>query len=611
MTMSGATRVHSMPFGAAMQDGGVRFRIWAPQCAELLLLLDDADPASRRLETMTPMAAGWHERQDAQAHAGTRYRYLLPDGTQVPDPASRFQPEDVHGPSEVIDPRAYRWRDAAWAGRPWHEAVIYEMHVGAFTAAGTFSAAIERLVHLAALGVTAIELMPIADFPGSRNWGYDGVLLYAPDSSYGRPEDLKALVDAAHARGIMVLIDVVYNHFGPDGNYLPLYAPGFFTDRHKTPWGAAVNYDGSDAKAVREYIIQNALYWVEEYHLDGLRLDAVHAILDDGPTHLLEELAERVRASQLRPIHLLLENEENEARWLLRDSDGAAALYSAQWNDDIHHVLHVAATGEDKGYYADYLDSTDKLARALAEGFAYQGEMMAFRGGPRGEPSAQLPPLSFVAFIQNHDQIGNRAFGERLPQIAPPAALRAIAAVYLLLPQVPMLFMGEEWGSAQPFPFFCDFEGDLAEAVRQGRRAEFARFPEFKDEAMRARIPDPQAMSTFLSAKLNWDAVQEPGHAAWLKLYQRLLALRKKTLWPVLARISGHASRYQVLGKGAVRVTWLIEGGGQLVLEANLSAQAAQGFGPDNGRLVWQEGEADGSKWGPWCVRWSMRAEEG
>jgi malto-oligosyltrehalose trehalohydrolase len=609
MASGETSRVHALPFGAEVRDGAVRFRFWAPQCAEVSISFEATHQSRARVETMVALDAGWHEWLDANSRAGTRYRYLLPDGTAVPDPASRYQPQDVHGPSEVIDPAAYRWRDAAWAGRPWHEAIIYEMHVGTFTALGTFCAAIQQLDHLAALGVTAVELMPIAEFPGARNWGYDGVLLFAPESSYGRPEDLKAFVDAAHERDIMVLLDVVYNHFGPDGNYLPVYAPGFFTDRHKTPWGAAVNYDGADSKPVREFIIHNALYWIEEYHLDGLRLDAVHAILDDGATHLLEELAERVRDAQLRPIHLLLENEHNQARWLRRDADGGAALYSAQWNDDVHHVLHVAATGEGQGYYADYLHDTDKLGRALAEGFAYQGETMPFSGNSRGEPSAGLPPTAFVAFIQNHDQIGNRAFGERLPLIAAPAAIRAITALYLLLPQVPMLFMGEEWGSEQPFAFFCDFHGDLAEAVRRGRREEFARFPEFKDEATRERIPDPQAEATFLSAKLNWAQTQQPGPGAWLEWYRRLLALRQKVLWPLLPEIKEHAGRYEVLAPSAVRVTWQMDGDARLILETNLSNATVEGLFAGDGRILWQEGEGHLAGAGPWCTRWSLHDE--
>jgi malto-oligosyltrehalose trehalohydrolase len=379
---------------------------------------------------------------------------------------------------------------------PWktggtEESVIYELHIGTFTSDGTFRAAIDKLDDLVELGVTAIELMPIADFPGARNWGYDGVYLFAPDATYGRPEDLKVLADAAHANGLMIFLDVVYNHFGPDGNYLDAYACQFFTDRHKTPWGAAINYDGPDSRPVRNFMIHNALYWLEEFHFDGLRLDAVHAIIDDSEMHLLEELADRVRDTFCgeRHIHLILENEENEAHRLKRGPGGEPRIYTAQWNDDVHHVLHTAATGEDAGYYAEYRGDTDKLARSLAEGFAFQGEMMAYRGEPRGEPSAHLPPTAFVAFIQNHDQVGNRAFGDRLTASTPAEAVRAIAAIYLLAPQIPMLFMGEEWAAAQPFPFFCDFEAELGEAVRKGRREEFAKFPEFHDERRASVFP--------------------------------------------------------------------------------------------------------------------------
>ncbi len=471
------TRCHRMPFGAEVRKGGtVRFRLWAPSHGLIKLELDDRPEPME----MVPVAGGWHELITDRARPGTRYGFVLPDGSRVPDPASRYQPKDVHGQSEVVDPTAWSWTDPEWRGRPWEEAVIYELHVGAFTPEGTFKAVISKLDHLVALGVTAIELMPIADFPGRRNWGYDGVLPYAPDSEYGRPEDLKALVDAAHARGVMVLLDVVYNHFGPEGAYLHAIAPDTFTDRHKTPWGAAINMDGPHSGSVREYFIHNALYWIEEFNLDGLRLDAVHAIVDDSPRHLLDELAERVRAGAPdRHVHLILENEENAAHRLERreggpegptQGDSVPKSFSAQWNDDVHHVLHVAATGDAQGYYGDYKGDTEKLGRALAEGFAFQGEHMPYRGHPRGEPSAHLPPTAFIGFIQNHDQIGNRPFGDRLTAIASPEAVRAVAAIYLLLPQVPMLFMGEEWAAAQPFPFFCDFGPDLAEAVREGRR---------------------------------------------------------------------------------------------------------------------------------------------
>ncbi len=591
------TRVHDMPHGAALlPGGGVRFALWAPACPRIAIDIDG------RVETMHPGADGWHFREDAQARAGSRYRFILPDGMRVPDPASRHQPQDAHGPSEVIDPASYLWRDSGWRGRAWHEAVIYELHVGTFTPEGSFLAAIGRLDHLQSLGVTAIELMPIADFPGLRNWGYDGVSLYAPDSSYGRPDDLKRLVDAAHARGIMVFLDVVYNHFGPDGNYLPVYAPAVFTERHHTPWGAAINYDGRHSRAVRELVIHNALYWIGEFHLDGLRLDAVHAIIDDSKPHLLEELAMRVRAmAGERQVHLILENEENHAAPLARDAAGHARAYTAQWNDDIHHVLHAAATGEDGGYYGEYLGDTEKLGRALAEGFAFQGQMMEYRGRPRGEASAGLPPTAFVSFIQNHDQIGNRAFGDRLSASVAAPRLRAIAAIYLLLPQVPMLFMGEEWAAAQPFPFFCDFTGDLADAIRDGRRREFSRFAEFADPAKRERIPDPLAEATFAAAKLDWDARDRAPHAVWLDWYRRILAVRHTAIVPLIPGIAGHAARWERRGDAAISVIWRIGARPRLRLDANLS-DTPQAFDAPAGQTIWQEGDAAGA----WFVRWSL-----
>jgi malto-oligosyltrehalose trehalohydrolase/4-alpha-glucanotransferase len=598
-------RVHAMPFGAELRaDGTVRFRLWAPSHDRVRLEIDGAAEP----EDMRRVGEGWHELVTGRAHAGTRYRFVLPDGLAVPDPASRCQPRGVHGPSAVVDPAAYAWHDADWHGRPWEEAVVYELHVGAFTPEGTFRAAIDKLDHLVALGVTAIELMPVGDFPGRRNWGYDGVLPYAPAAAYGRPEDLKALIDAAHRRGLMVLLDVVYNHFGPEGAYIHVIAPQTFTDRQRTPWGAAINTDGPEAGPVREFFIHNALYWIEEFHLDGLRLDAVHAILDDSPQHLLQELAERVRAAVPdRPVHLILENEENQASRLARDANGRPRWYTAQWNDDVHHVLHVAASGEANGYYGDYKGDTEKLGRALAEGFAFQGEIMPYRGRKRGEPSANLPPAAFVAFIQNHDQVGNRAFGERLTMIASQAAARTVAAIYLLLPQVPMLFMGEEWGAAQPFPFFCDFGPDLADAVRRGRRGEFARFPEFKDPAMRERIPDPTAEDTFLSAKLAWNDLAREPHQAWLDWYRRVLAVRHCDIVPRLADIRT-GGRYQVIGDGAVVVRWTLAApGGELVLAANLSAAPVRGFPPASGAILWREGEAgEDGIFGSFAVRWSI-----
>ena len=592
-----------MDFGAQVQpDGSIRFRLWAPSAEEVHLQLDGVEhlwPLSRTND-------GWHELVTHEGKAGSRYLFSLPDGTLVPDPASRFQPDDVHGPSEVIDPASYRWQDTNWRGRPWQETILYELHMGAFTKEGTFLSAIKKLDYLVDLGVTVIEIMPVADFPGSRNWGYDGVLLYAPDSTYGRPEDFKALIDAAHQRGLTVILDVVYNHFGPDGNFLSAYAPQVFTDRHKTPWGDAVNYDGADSKFVREFIVQNALYWIHEFHLDGLRLDAVHAIRDDSPLHILDELATRVRCLKGDfPVHLMLENEANEAGRISRTDTGAPQTFTAQWNDDVHHVLHTAVTLEKHGYYGDYKDNTEKLGKALAEGFAFQGEVMQATGASRGEPSGYLSPSAFVAFIQNHDQIGNRAFGERINALASPEAVHAIAATYLLLPQTPMLFMGEEWGSTQPFPFFCDYEGHLAEQVRRGRRDEFASFPEFQDSEARNQIPDPLSIQTFQSAKLDWTQVYDGIHAQWLEWYKKIIAVRKAEIIPLLSRIGPHAGSYQVLGAGAIVVQFDIKGEEWLKLAANLSDTAANGFPAPTGKLLWQEGHlGQGETMLPWSVRW-------
>ena len=589
-----------MKFGAEIQDVGVHFRLWAPKMNQVSVVMNEGIPIP-----MISTGRGWHELVSAEAQAGTLYKFRLEQGgSEVPDPASRYQPSDVHGPSEVIDPDQYVWRDSDWRGRQWEECVIYEIHVGTFTPAGTFLGAIEHLDWLVSLGITAIEIMPVADFPGKRNWGYDGVLLFAPDSSYGRPEDFKALIDAAHARGIMVFLDVVYNHFGPDGNYLPSYSP-VFNERHKTPWGAAVNYDAEGSDVIREFIIQNAVYWINEFHLDGLRLDAVHAIKDDSTAHVLDEIASRVRRLSIdRPLHLLLENEENQASWLHRDTFGNPVNYTAQWNDDVHHVLHCAATGESSGYYSAYAEDTEKLGKALAEGFAFQGEHMDYRGSPRGEPSSHLPPTAFVSFIQNHDQVGNRAFGDRMTSFVPAARIRAIVGIYILLPQIPMIFMGEEFGASQPFPFFCDFEPGLAKLVREGRRAEFARFPEFEDPAKRERIPDPTAEDTFISAKLDWKCVSHGVHADWVCLYQELLEIRRREIVP---RLKGAQSGcYKALGEGAVAVCWRMGDGAKLSLTANLTGKPLQCMISRSDQRLWRAGAENGGSLAAWDVLWSI-----
>jgi malto-oligosyltrehalose trehalohydrolase len=602
-------RSHLLPRGAEiLPEGEVRFRFWAPAADRVRLEIDSAD----QVLVLEPQADGWHELTTSQARVGSRYMFVLPDGTRVPDPASRFQPADVHGSSEVIDPKAHRWTDSDWKGRPWKEAVLYELHVGTFTEDGTFLAAIQRLDHLVDLGVTGIELMPVADFPGRWNWGYDGAFLYAPDSSYGRPEDMKTLIQEAHARGLMILLDVVYNHFGPDGNYLPLYAPNTLTDRHKTDWGDAVNFDGDGSRAVREFTIHNALYWIEEFHLDGLRLDAVHAIKDDSSKHLLDELAERVRQrAGDRHIHLILENEKNQASRLCRNGRGEPRHYTAQWNDDIHHVLHAAATRESNGYYADFKDDANKLGRALAEGFAFQGEVMKSSGVERGEPSGHLPPTGFVSFIQNHDQIGNRAYGDRIHKLAQMERVRAIAAIYLLLPQIPMLFMGEEWGCPHPFPYFCDFDGELGDKVRRGRREEFASFPEFKDPNQRERFPDPLAEETFLSAKLDWSKSRQGVHADWADWYKRLLKVRKDRIIPVQDQFGAFSGSYHVFAPNAVSACWTMKDGDALVLAANLSDDPVEGFKLSGEAVLWHEGpEPWGSTMQPWSAQWFFSPAE-
>ncbi|HET6467274.1 MAG TPA: malto-oligosyltrehalose trehalohydrolase [Geminicoccaceae bacterium] len=602
---------HDMPFGAALRDDGrVRFRLWAPDLEELRLALED------RGETlpMQPVGGGWFELVTDRAGAGSRYRYLLPDGLAVPDPASRGQAGGVHGASLVVDPGRYAWRHADWRGRPWHEAVVLELHLGTFSPEGTFRGAISKLAHLRSLGVTAIEIMPIAAFGGARNWGYDGVLLYAPADCYGTPDDLKALIDAAHGEGLMVLLDVVYNHFGPDGNFLPRYAGAFFNPGEPTPGGPAIDYRRPE---VRDFAIHNALYWLEEYRFDGLRLDAVHAIQDPGEPHLLDELAARVRETlgAERHVHLILENDANEARRLAR-AVGGADRYDAQWNDDWHHCAHVLLTREGEGYYAPYTERPHAmLARSLAEGFVYQGEVSPNHGGPRGEPSAGLAPTAFIDFLQNHDQIGNRAMGERLAALAEPRALEALTALLLLSPQVPMLFMGEEWGTERPFLFFTDFEGELRDAVREGRRKEFARFPAFADPERRARIPDPNDPATFARSRLDWNEPELPAHAARLALVRRLLALRHEFLVPRLAATEGHAGEATAPGDGTVRAGWRLGDGSRLLVLANLGDGAATGLErPDAELLVAVPGEADAAlaRGGlpPWSVVWFLAPAE-
>jgi maltooligosyltrehalose trehalohydrolase len=602
-------RRHEMPFGAALAGGTARFALWAPGAKTIDLCLD-----AGRGEEILPMArreGGWFGAARDGVNAGARYRYRVDGELRVPDPASRYNPEDVHGASELVDPDAYEWRDGGWRGRPWEEAVVYELHVGTFSPQGSYAGVEARLDYLVELGVTAVELMPLADFPGGRGWGYDGVLPYAPESAYGRPEDLKRLVDAAHAKGLMMMLDVVYNHFGPDGNYLHAYAPQFFTGRHQTPWGAAIDFEGPASGPVRDFFVHNALYWLEEYHFDGLRFDAVHAIHDASRPDIVEAIADAVRAGpgRERGIHLVLENDMNHARYLERDAGGRPRRHTAQWNDDVHHAFHFALTGEADGYYADYAERpAARLARCLTEGFAYQGEPSAFRDGERrGEPSAHLPPTAFVSFIQNHDQIGNRALGERISQLAPERAIAAAAAVLLLAPSPPLLFMGEEFAAATPFLFFCNFGGELARAVTEGRRNEFARFEKFRDPGAAAAIPDPGDAATFERSKLDWASVSREPHARMLALYRRLLQLRRLEIVPLIPAMRGGGASYRAIGERAIEARWR-SGRAELVLLANLGDAPERLPKPPEGRRIHStEDGATAAALPAWSATWLVR----
>jgi len=611
-----------MPFGAELlEDGGVRFRLWAPAAGRVDVCLSHRDAGIHCMEPL-PMAiepGGWFGLTTGLATVGTRYRFRIDGTIQVPDPASRFQPQDVHGHSEVINPCAREWHDTNWTGRAWEEAVFYEMHVGTFTPRGSFAAVTDKLDYLVELGITALELMPVADFPGACNWGYDGAYLFAPDSRYGKPDDLKALVDAAHSRGLMVFLDVVYNHFGPEGNYLHLYAPQFFTERHQTPWGAGINYDGEHSYWVRQFFIHNALYWLEEYHMDGLRFDAVHAIQDDSRPDILTELADCAShaIAEQRQVHLVLENDHNAACYLTRDASNRPHRYVAQWNDDIHHCLHVLLTGETNGYYMDYAGNpVFYLTRCLAEGFAYQGEPSAYReNAPRGESSAQLPPTAFVSFLQNHDQVGNRAFGERINVLCEPAPLHAALALLLLAPSPPLLFMGQEWGCTQPFLFFCDFGADLADKVVAGRRDEFSRFPQFRDPAARARIPDPMDRLTFDAAVLDWDACDHTQHQNWLHLHRELLAIRQRELIPRLHNTRGEVKARGQPGAGALSANWVLGDGSELILMANLADRTFTGVNPPLHPVLYsthasESGQNHEGQLQPWSVVWYLHQKD-
>ncbi|RFC66086.1 malto-oligosyltrehalose trehalohydrolase [Fulvimarina endophytica] len=557
-------------WGPRLISNGAEFRLWAPSAPSIELAVGDEDAKPAEFLQMTKDEAGWWRIETDRVKVGGTYGFRLKDGLIVPDPASRRQAGDVHSLSVLTDPKAYRWTTPNWNGRPWEETVFYELHTGTFTPDGTFEGIEEKLDFLVATGLTAIEIMPVAQFMGDRGWGYDGVLLYCPHRAYGGDEGLKRLIDAAHSRGLSVFLDVVYNHFGPDGNYLGAFAPEFFHEDIHTPWGPAIAYDETP---VRQFMIENALYWLEEFRFDGLRLDAIDSIQDTTDTPLVKELASAVRKTfPGRHVHLTTEDDRNITWHVERGETDQPLLVSGEWNDDFHHTIHVLATQEEEAYYGDYnRSSVSQLAKSLATGFVYQGEHSPVRDKKVGSPSDHLPPTAFVNFIQNHDQIGNRAFGERLTDLASRRVLECAQAILCLSPQIPLLYMGEEWGETHPFCFFTDFHGELGDAVREGRRSEFSKFKAFRSERLRELIPDPNAEATFRVSTLDWAVLERPNREMRHSQVTELLKKRQEIVVPLLKHVPKNCGAYQVAENGhAFVVAWTLQDGKVLHLFANL-----------------------------------------
>jgi maltooligosyltrehalose trehalohydrolase len=521
--MSTVLAAQQLPFGAITKSGATQFRVWAPEAAEVTLVVHDGAAAGTYL--MPDSGEGLFDRFVDNVAAGDRYSYRINGGPDRPDPASRFQPDGVHGPSQVIDPGAFAWTDGHWGGRGLRDLVVYELHVGTFTPEGTFAAATARLDALRDLGTSAIELLPVADFPGQRNWGYDGVCLYAPSRAYGHPDDLRRLVDRAHHLGISVILDVVYNHLGPEGAYIPEFQPTYFTDRDCTPWGRALNLDGPGSEMVRRFLTDNARAWIREYHLDGLRLDATHALIEDNPGSIVRDIVQAAREASPHPIVVHAEDHRNLAAMVEDTATGGWGL-DGVWADDFHHVMRRLLAGDEHGYYIDFRGTTEELARTIRQGWLFTGQPSLHQKARRGTDASHVPMHRFVVCLQNHDQIGNRAMGDRLHSVVSPEAWRAASVVLLTSPMTPLLFMGQEWAASSPFQYFTDLEPDLGEKVTDGRRREFADFPEFSNESAREAIPDPQAATTFAASHLDWKERAEPAHAAVLALYRALIALR-------------------------------------------------------------------------------------
>ncbi|HEX3302474.1 MAG TPA: malto-oligosyltrehalose trehalohydrolase, partial [Thermomicrobiales bacterium] len=507
------------PLGATVGPDGTHFGVWAPR-AERIDVQIDGGPSAQLIRD----ADGVHVGLVPGVETGARYKFRIDGGDAFPDPRSRFQPDGVHGPSEVIDPGAFAWTDADWPGITMDRLVVYELHVGTYTPEGTFLALIDQLPEIKRLGVTAIELMPVADFPGRWNWGYDGVAPFAPSRAYGRPGDLRQLVDAAHRNGLAVLLDVVYNHLGPDGNYLGVYSADYFTDRHQTPWGNGINYDGANSRFVRDFVIDNGIQWVRDFHFDGLRLDATDTIRDDSELHIMAEFQEKVRAGTDRNIVLIAEESRNTVRTIQPVAQGGLG-YDAVWADDFHHSLRVHLTGTREHYYADYEGSVAEITTAINEGFVYQGQRSPRSNRPRGTKVTDEPATGFIVCIQNHDQVGNRPFGERVHHDISMDRYAVASSLLLFLPEPPLLFMGQEFAASTPFLFFTDHNEELGKLVTNGRRQEFSGFRAFSDPILLNSIPDPQDLLTFLSSRLKLN--ERDRNAGIYALYRDLLELRR------------------------------------------------------------------------------------
>ena len=585
--MAGSQMHWRLGLGAEVQEGGVWFRVWAPKQRRVEVVIEGEAPF--RLE---PEGAGYFSGRVPGIGAGARYRYRLGDKKEYPDPCSRFQPEGPHGPSLIVDPAAYRWGDAGWPGLHLSGQVIYELHVGAFTSEGSFDAAAREIEGLRRIGVTTIELMPVAEFPGRWNWGYDGVDLYAPSHRYGDPEALKRFVDAAHQQGMAVILDVVYNHVGPDGNYLKAFSDDYFTDRYKNEWGEAINFDGPGSKEVREFFVRNACYWIAEFRLDGLRLDATQQIFDAGPTYVLAELSRRAReAARPRQIVLIGENEPQQVIALAPVEKGGWGL-DALWNDDFHHAARVALTGRREAYYTDYRGEAQEFISAAKRGFLYQGQHYLWQNKARGSRVTSEPAASFVHYLQNHDQVANHPRGERLHALASPPRIRALTALLLLAPETPLLFMGQEFGASCPFLFFADHADALAPLVYQGRKAFLAQFPSYATAEVQDQIPDPRAEETFLRSKLDFS--ERETHVEVYRLHQDLLKLRRED--PILALQSREGIDGAVLGAQAFALWFFGKEGDDRLLLVNLGPDLDARPAPepllaagtrDGWRLVW------------------------